>query len=318
MSSQANPRTPLPVPNGWYAVAWCKDLVHGDVQRLQYFGRELVLFRSRSGRACVLDAHCPHLGAHLAEGGRVIGESVRCPFHGWQFDGSSGECVAIPYCKRIPPKARVRPWHVVERNHMIFVWHHADDEPPQWEVPTMPELADPDWTEPRYFQIEMPAHVQDLSENNCDPVHFHFVHTMTEIPESKIEIGADGRFFRISNSGTQVTPLGTFRTELERDTWQIGMNAVRTKGIPGAGLLMFASTSPIDTKRSLSRWIFTVTRNLADIAGEEFIKGMSTGVLQDLRIWENKIYQQDPVFCEADQELAHYRRWVKQFYSERA
>ena len=39
----------------------------------------------------MLDAYCPHLGAHLAEGGRVQGESVRCPFHAWEFDGASGE-----------------------------------------------------------------------------------------------------------------------------------------------------------------------------------------------------------------------------------
>ena len=58
------------IPNGWYAVAWSKDLGVGDVQRIRYFDNEMVLFRTRSGKARVLDAYCPHLGAHLAEGGR--------------------------------------------------------------------------------------------------------------------------------------------------------------------------------------------------------------------------------------------------------
>ncbi|MEZ4289722.1 MAG: Rieske 2Fe-2S domain-containing protein [Myxococcota bacterium] len=96
-------------PNGWYAVGWSKDLGVGDVRRIRYFDNEMVLFRGRSGEAHVLDAYCPHLGAHLAEGGRVQGESVRCPFRGWEFDGASGEVSKIPYCARIPTRARVGP-----------------------------------------------------------------------------------------------------------------------------------------------------------------------------------------------------------------
>ena len=59
---------------------------------------------------------------------------------------------------------------------MIFVWHHAEGKPPSWEVPEMPEIGDPDWTEPRTFELEVPVHMQDMAENNCDPVHFQFVH----------------------------------------------------------------------------------------------------------------------------------------------
>ena len=36
------------IPNGWFAVAWSKDLVPGDVQRIRYFEQELALFRTRS------------------------------------------------------------------------------------------------------------------------------------------------------------------------------------------------------------------------------------------------------------------------------
>jgi phenylpropionate dioxygenase-like ring-hydroxylating dioxygenase large terminal subunit len=318
MSPRDRRHPELPIPNGWFAVAWSRELVPGEVKRIRYFDEELVLFRTRSGRARVLDAYCPHLGAHLAEGGRVVGESVRCPFHGWRYDGESGTCVEIPYCERIPPRARVRAWDVLERNHMVFVWHHAEGKSPEWDVPVLPELEDPDWCEPRFFDLEVPVHMQDMAENNCDPVHFHYVHTMTEVPESRMEIGPDGRFFRISSSSEQVTPLGTFELELERDTWQLGISSVRSKGIPGAGLLMFSSTSPTDAQHTVSRWLFTVTRNLADIAGEEFIQGMSQGVLQDIRIWKNKIYRAEPVLCEADRHLAEFRRWIGQFYSKPA
>ena len=54
-----------PYPTGWYLVAQSAEVGVGDVKPVQYFGRELVLFRTESGRAVLLDAHCPHMGAHL-------------------------------------------------------------------------------------------------------------------------------------------------------------------------------------------------------------------------------------------------------------
>jgi nitrite reductase/ring-hydroxylating ferredoxin subunit len=306
--------TVLPLPNGWFAVAWSRDLVPGDVRRVRYFEEELVVFRTRSGAAKVLDAHCPHLGAHLGEGGRVIGESLRCPFHGWQFDGT-GQCVEIPYCKRIPATARTRAWDVRVRNGMIFVWRHAEAKPAEWEVPAFPELDDPAWTEPRTFEIEVPVHMQEMHENNNDPVHFHFVHGQLTMPQSEIHFGAGGRTMHMVTPGKRETPYGTFDTRLETDSWGLGVAAVRICGIADAGLLMFSSTSPIDRSHSHSRWIFTVTRNLADIAGEDFVNGLTQGVMQDMRIWSNKIHRAQPVFCEADAPIVEFRRWAKQFYS---
>jgi len=304
----------LPIPNGWFAVAWSKDFVPGDVRRARYFGEELVLFRTRSGRMQVLNAYCPHLGAHLAEGGIVVGENVQCPFHGWQY-GGDGVCKAIPYCDRVPAKARVRAWDVCERNKMVFVWHHAEGEPPSWEVPALSEFEDPEWTEPRYFQLHIPAHLQDSHENNCDPVHFFYVHGMTDVPPSKVSYLDNGRIMRATSVYEKQTTMGTFEAELERDSWGLGLTSVRTKGIPGAGLLMFSSTSPIDSTQSDSRWLFTVTKNLVDLAGEEFIQNLMSGVTADDRIWKNKIHRSVPVLCEADEFLSEYRRWVRQFYS---
>ncbi len=315
MSPRRSDHLALPIPNGWFAVAWSRDLVPGEVKPIHYFGEDLVLFRTRSGRAVVLDAYCPHLGAHLGEGGRVIGEGIRCPFHGWHFD-ADGRCDEIPYCKRVPPAAATRSWPVDERNEMIFVWHHAEGKPPDWQVPDMPELSDPAWTEPRFFEIEVNVHMQDMAENNCDPVHFHFVHGQPEIPPQEVSYSDGGRTMHAVSRATRETPFGTFDTELWRDTWGLGLAAVRLTGIPGAGLLMYSSTTPVHERRTHSRWLFTVSRNLADLAGEEFIDGLMQGVKQDFRIWENKIHPRRPVFCEGDHFLGEFRRWARQFYSE--
>ena len=97
----------FPVPNGWFIVARSDELRPGDVRPLHYFERDLVVYRSESGEPHVLDAHCTHLGAHLAVGGKVEGNCIRCPFHGWKFDGADGSCAEIPYggSTRIPSRA---------------------------------------------------------------------------------------------------------------------------------------------------------------------------------------------------------------------
>ena len=57
---------------------------------------------------------------------------------------------------------------------------------------------------------------------------------------------------------------------------------------------------------------------MVDLAGEDFMNGLTSGVMQDLRIWSNKVHRARPVLCEADTYLAEFRQWVKQFYSQPA
>ena len=318
MALRAQEDDKLPLPNGWFALAWSKELGEGDVKPVQYFGEELVLFRTRSGQARVVDAFCPHLGAHLGHGGRVIGETIRCPFHGWQYDGQSGACTTIPYCERIPAKARVRAWDVLERNGMIFAWYHAEQKPPEWQMPLRPEIGHAEWSEPRTFELVLPAHVQDTHENNNDPVHFQFVHRSLETPPSSIEYSADGRHYRIVSDFVAQGAWAAYleKSKLVRDSWGLGLTAVRTEGIPGAGLLMYSSTTPIDEKHVHSRWLLTATKNIVDFFGEEFMTGLTQGVQQDIPIWTNKVHRARPVLCEADNYLAEFRKWARQFYSQ--
>lgn len=63
-------------------------------------GEQVAVFRGQDGKAYVVDAYCPHLGANLAVGGRVVGSCIECPFHGWQFRGNDGKCVRIPYAEK--------------------------------------------------------------------------------------------------------------------------------------------------------------------------------------------------------------------------
>ena len=68
-------------------------------KHVQAEGREIALFRA-GGKVCALEAVCPHQGGPLAEGG-LDGNVVMCPWHGWQFDVTTGECTFNPSIKQM-------------------------------------------------------------------------------------------------------------------------------------------------------------------------------------------------------------------------
>lgn len=69
----------IPMPFGWFAMCYSDELAVVAVQPLHYFERELAVWRGADGVARVLDAYCPHLGAHLGYGGKVDGNDLQGP-----------------------------------------------------------------------------------------------------------------------------------------------------------------------------------------------------------------------------------------------
>jgi nitrite reductase/ring-hydroxylating ferredoxin subunit len=57
-------------------------------------GKDIVLFKL-NGNVFALDNACPHMGGPLGEG-EVEDGVVTCPWHGWQFEIKTGECINMP------------------------------------------------------------------------------------------------------------------------------------------------------------------------------------------------------------------------------
>src|SRR5688572_29591868 len=185
--SQPMSRFPMPrYPNGWFQVAYADDLKPGAALPLRYFGRDLVLFRTEGGDAKLLDAHCPHLGAHLGHGGKVKGDCIECPFHAWKFDGT-GACREIPYGKKIPPRAQIGTWELRELNGMLMTWFHPDGAAPAWEVPALAETGHADWTPYEKRSWKVRTHNQEMAENAVDNAHFLYLHGTQEMPVTQAE-----------------------------------------------------------------------------------------------------------------------------------
>ncbi len=80
--------------SAWTRVAALDGVPTDEGLPVECEGKELVLFRTDDGIACLEDS-CPHRGAALSEGKVRDGEII-CPWHGWRFVLDSGECSTLP------------------------------------------------------------------------------------------------------------------------------------------------------------------------------------------------------------------------------
>lgn len=303
------------IPNGWFQVAYTDELAPGAVLPLEYFGKSLVLFRTETGEAKVLDAFCPHLGAHLGHGGKVCGESIRCPFHAWEFDGD-GRCTTIPYARKIPPNAKLRTWPVHEVAGLIMVWHHDQGAAPGWELPEVPEYGNTDWTDYERRRWKIRTRNQEMAENAVDSAHFHYVHGTSNMPKSEAELRE--HVLRVFSDAGMETKRGPVEGTVESLSFGFGFSTVRFKGV--VETLLVSSVTPIDGDNVDVRFSFCLKK----IGGAEITKGVGAAFIgevarqleQDIPIWENKTQWERPVLCDGDGPIGLFRKWSRQFYSQ--
>ena len=304
-------RYPFGVPNGWFAVAYSDELMACQTLSVHYFARDLVIFRGESGTPHTVDAFCPHLGAHLGHGGVVSGDRIRCPFHSWEWEGKTGECASIPYANRIPPTARIASLPTAERNGFVFAWHHGEGKAPEWDVPDLPEVGDPEWTEYETHEWRINAHQQELGENAADSAHFKSVHGTMNVPIT--ESVREGVYRRSLQPVRMKTPRGIVDGGIETEVYGMGLAITRFTGI--AETLEVACTTPVDAQSCHVRMGFTQPRSEPPGSSAAMINEILRQMNQDIPIWENKRFQARPVLCDEDGPIGEYRQWCKQFYS---
>ncbi|MEM8609921.1 MAG: Rieske 2Fe-2S domain-containing protein [Myxococcota bacterium] len=301
---------------GWYLVQWSEALAPGEIQPLRYFGHDFVLYRSEAGDARLLDAHCPHLGAHLGHGGRVEGDSIVCPFHAWRFDGA-GACTEVPYAKRIPAKAALHAYELREHSGMILAYLDAPGRTPEYEVPPIVEHGDPGWTELVVSEMEIATQAREVIENIADRAHFSHVHD-TNIHAFDVDV--DGP------RATQKSTVGRF---IRGQEW-LGESSATYYG-PAVQFTTIVWTHPtvlinahvpIDEHRLLLRFAVLMKKpegvEVPRSAIQVHINAMSEGYLQDVAIWENKRWQDQPILADGDGPIGTIRRWYASFFDERA
>jgi phenylpropionate dioxygenase-like ring-hydroxylating dioxygenase large terminal subunit len=321
-------------PDGWYAVAASAELRPGGVLSRKLGGQDLVVFRTAAGAVGVLDAHCPHLGAHLGCGGRVQGESIQCPFHGLRF-GTVGRCLGGAHGDAPEFRPSLRAWPVREKNGFILVHYSGAGEAPSWEVPDL-ELSG--WTPPLTHTARVRAHPQETSENSVDLAHFSVVHgydgvSLLDAPE------LDGPHLRTRYGALRRNPFLprrlserlTVRIEYDVDLWGLGYSLVHIR-VPAFGLLLrlwvlsthtdgeavsltlacSAHRRPASAAPAWSRWLPWPL--LSRLLRRLVLRQVVQDVRQDTQIWANKIHLDPPALVKGDGPIGLYRRYARQFY----
>jgi phenylpropionate dioxygenase-like ring-hydroxylating dioxygenase large terminal subunit len=163
-------------PGNWFPVISTRELGAKPLAKTR-FGQKLVFWRDANGKAVCMPDRCPHRGAELSLG-RVKGDVIACPFHGFEYD-ASGRCTRIPPegDRPIPTDFGLKTFPVCESDEYVWLWRGSatsvDHRPPP---PQHPDLTDLSFGEATSI---WPAHYTRCIENVCDYSHLPFVHRTT-------------------------------------------------------------------------------------------------------------------------------------------
>ena len=73
------------------------EIPDGGGKTVEIGGRQIALFNA-GGQLYAIDNTCRHRGGPLGEGD-LIGTTVVCPWHGWEYDVTNGQAIDDPGVK---------------------------------------------------------------------------------------------------------------------------------------------------------------------------------------------------------------------------
>ena len=170
----------------WYR-ALPSDRVHrNQLAPAMLLESPLVIGRDAQGRTFALLDACPHRGMPLSCG-RFDGSQVECSYHGWKFDGQSGQCTQIPSLTSDQKLKvdRIYAGNFACEEHDDFIWVFIPEPGPAGAGTT--RRADVTTAAPRvptfsdeyklaYLTSDLPCSVDHGIIGLMDPAHGPFVH----------------------------------------------------------------------------------------------------------------------------------------------
>jgi phenylpropionate dioxygenase-like ring-hydroxylating dioxygenase large terminal subunit len=302
---------------GWYQIAFERDL-QAEVSSVPVGDRRLLIIRS-GGEINVYDAICPHRGADLGVGGKLVDPRVlTCPYHGHRIalGGEGGG----PYC--------VAKYPSMVRSGLIFALVGG------FEIGKLPDMLDYLERTHKIFAgftktIKVPPEM--VIENAFDWAHFPPVHDVlkVEYEEPTVE---DGVFtattkLRVGPSMWQGTGDGSHQDDgttfvevplLARAySPNLTITQVAISGgdhphfVIASAVPMLDGTSTIRLSVAMPRLVegFDPPQELADV----IMQFESMGLEQDRPVWENLALNATPKYTAEDDNVLRYRKFCERF-----
>ncbi len=162
--------------NQWYAVLSAREVKKGKLLGVKRLNEKMIFFRDNAGQIQCIADKCCHRGASLSIG-RHCGDSVACPFHGIEYDGS-GRALRIPAngsAAPVPGNFKVKSYTVREAHGLIWLWYGD----PQESLPPIRFFDELDAMSYSEIKDPWPVHYSRCIENQLDAPHVPFVHSTT-------------------------------------------------------------------------------------------------------------------------------------------
>jgi nitrite reductase/ring-hydroxylating ferredoxin subunit len=273
----------------WQPVARVQDLASGP-QRVVLLGEALAVFLTESGKPAVVADRCAHRGASLSMG-KVAGDSVQCPYHGWEW-GETGACTRIPSLpdqSQIPARARIPAFPA--REHWGLVWTVLEE--PLGELPTMPWFDEEEWEWGHGTPFELPVSMGIMIENFRDVAHFAFVHqaTLGAMPEVIEPLHPERDEFRVTLrrkmlAGDGADQIWGSLRELHTHAIAPNFTSGQILSVKGERCLLHAARA-ISATESAHYWIAGITEDYDEYSVEETIE------------FEQRLYSEDCAIISA-------------------
>ncbi|MFJ3943855.1 Rieske 2Fe-2S domain-containing protein [Streptomyces griseoaurantiacus] len=163
------------IPNQWYPILQTSEIQREKPTGVRRMGEELVLWRDLDGTLVCQTARCPHKGANIGDG-RLKGNTVECPYHGFRFD-AEGTCKVVPALgagARVPASLKLRTYPVREQHGLVWLWWGEERE----HLPAIELPAELVGNSRPYETISWtrPLHYTRYIESLLEFYHVTFVH----------------------------------------------------------------------------------------------------------------------------------------------
>jgi 3-ketosteroid 9alpha-monooxygenase subunit A len=287
--------------HGWFKVAFEKEL-ENPITPAAIGDTRLILVRTADGIR-TYSADCPHRGAHLGYGGKLDGNSIICPFHG--------------YRSRLGLDPRhefsIREYETIAAGGAVFV--RLSDSHDYGFSSFIRQLAEENFIVSAFVMpVKAPAYL--VTENGFDSAHFPAVHKIVSSTKFEVTTGESGQLIV---SSSFIVPMGykqTAKTDFIARTFSPGLIVTRLSGDMPYGIM--TGTLPISANESVIRLSLILPReHHGPTPNEQFCRNLTeyswNGLVDDRLMWENMSLTAPNRLTAQDNPILTFHQFCDQF-----
>ncbi len=293
--------------HGWYKLAFVRDLSE-ELTPATIGSHRFVIARTDEG-VRVVDADCPHRGAHLGYGGTLDRNCIVCPFHRYRI-GFGGETVG---------DFQVREYKTLVAGGSVFV--QLSDAHDNGFEDFMGRLAEDHTINPGFtMDIKCPPEI--IIENGFDNNHFRPVHGVdagkfVPVLDEEGSLRVNSFFFYRTEKFTMNMPVGTkIETPLQINAFSPFLSVAQLGGrMP---MVFITSVNPIGERLTRLRFSLALSKKVYGNPApqrvlDSMLQGNRVGIQCDAVIWENMSFTSPRNHTAQDAAVLAFEEYCHRF-----